>query len=293
MDPAKWKTIKDTFSTVIELPPERRFALLDEETDEEIRHEVEKMLAVFEDAKEFISKPALIEHKIVADTDFDALIGSQIKDYLILERIGTGGMGTVYLAERLNSDFKQKVALKIIRRGMDSEAILKRFAVERKILSTLKHPNIAQLLDGGISADGLPFFVLEFVEGQTLSDFCQNRDLSVSDRLKLFQQICSAVDHAHRNLIVHRDLKPSNILVTNDGIPKLLDFGISKLLSDSEPEITLTQNKIFTPEYASPEQIMQKNVTTATDIYSLGIILYELLSGSRPYQTKGKSLDEI
>lgn len=293
MDSAKWQVIKKTFSTVVDLPKEKRFEILAQETDEEIRREVENLLEAHETAEDFIDKPLLIEQQIVENTTVDSLIGAQIKDYLILERVGTGGMGAVYLAERLNSDFKQKVALKIIKRGMDSEAILKRFATERKILSTLKHPNIAQLLDGGISTDGLPFFVMEYVEGQTLIQYCQQNNLSLKSRLKLFQQICAAVENAHRNLIIHRDLKPSNILVTNDGIPKLLDFGVSKLLSDSETEITLTQNKVFTPEYASPEQILDKNVTTATDIYSLGIILYELLSGHRPYQTKGKSLDEI
>lgn len=293
MDSAKWQIIKKIFSTVVDLPKEKRFDVLAQETDEEIRIQVEKLLEAHETAENFIDKPLLIEQQVVEDTTVDPLIGKQIKDYLILERIGTGGMGAVYLAERLNSDFKQKVALKIIKRGMDSEAILKRFAIERKILSTLKHPNIAQLLDGGISTDGLPFFVMEYIEGQTLIQYCQQNNLSLKDRLKLFQQICAAVEYAHRNLIIHRDLKPSNVLVTNDGVPKLLDFGVSKLLSDPETEITLTQNRVFTPEYASPEQILDKNVTTATDIYSLGIILYELLSGHRPYQTKGKPLDEI
>ncbi len=293
MDSVKWQIIKKIFSTVVDLPKEERFEILAQESDEEVRIQVEKLLEAHETAENFIDKPLLIEQQLIEDTTVDPLIGKQLKDFFIIERIGTGGMGAVYLAERLNSDFKQKAALKIIKRGMDSEAILKRFATERKILSTLKHQNIAQLLDGGISTDGLPFFVMEYVEGQTLIEYCQQHNLSLKDRLKLFQQICAAVEYAHRNLIIHRDLKPSNILVTNDGTPKLLDFGVSKLLSDSETEITVTQNKVFTPEYASPEQILEKNVTTATDIYSLGVILYELLSGHRPYQTKGKSLDEI
>ncbi|MFV0389957.1 MAG: protein kinase domain-containing protein [Pyrinomonadaceae bacterium] len=293
MDLAKWQIIKETFSKVIDLPFEKRSVYLSEIEDQQIRQEITNLLNAHGAAEGFIDKPIFVEREIVEVETEDNLIGKQVKDYLILKQIGTGGMGTVYLAERLNSDFKQKVALKIIKRGMDSEAILKRFATERKILASLKHPNIAELLDGGISQEGLPFFVMEYVEGQTLTEFCQAKNPSVEDRLKLFQQICGAVEFAHRNLIIHRDLKPSNIIVSKGGVPKLLDFGVSKLLSDSEAEATQMENRVFTPEYASPEQILEQNVTTATDIYSLGIILYEILSGHRPYQTKGKTLEEI
>lgn len=293
MDSEKWQNIKNKFSAVVELPEEDRSDFFAAETDEEIRREVKKLLDAHDKADDFIDTPILVKQKIVEDAGKDDFVGNRIENYSILEKIGTGGMGTVYLATRTNSDFKQKVALKIIKRGMDSEAILKRFSVERRILSTLKHPNIAQLIDGGISKENLPFFVMEYVEGKPLNKFCLEHRYSLDERLELFRQICSAVDHAHKNLVVHRDLKPSNILVTTDGIPKLLDFGIAKLLSDEDAEITVTQTKMLTPEYASPEQFLGKNVTTATDIYSLGVILYELLSGHRPFETKGKSLEEI
>ena len=280
-------------AAVLDLPESERAVFLARETDKEVCSEVENLLAAHFKADGFIDKPILIEQGVAVDETNDVFIGKQIENYLVIERIGAGGMGAVYLAERVNSDFKQKVALKIIKRGMDSEAILRRFARERKILSTLKHPNIAQLIDGGISSEGLPFFVMEFVEGKPLNQFCLENNLELNERLKVFQQICAAVDYAHKNLIVHRDLKPTNVLVSEDGTPKLLDFGIAKLLSDEDADATATQAKMFTPEYASPEQILGKTVTTASDVYSLGVILYELLSGHRPFETRGKSYEEI
>jgi eukaryotic-like serine/threonine-protein kinase len=294
MDSAKWQTIKNAMSALLDLPEARRADFLARETDSEVRAEVEKLLAANESAGEFIDRPILIEQGVAEDDPPDYFIGRQIENYLILERLGAGGMGAVYLAERLNSDFKQKIALKLIKRGMDSETILKRFARERKILSRLKHPFIAGLLDGGISGEGLPYFVMEFVEGLPLTRFCEENDPNLEKRLEIFRQIAAAVEYAHKNLIVHRDLKPSNVLIAEDGTPKLLDFGIAKLLSDEEEtEATATQAKMFTPEYASPEQILGKDVTTGSDVYSLGVILYELLSGHRPFETKGKSFDEI
>lgn len=288
MQPEEWSKIKSIFNQMLDLSEDEREKFLADYEDN-VHFEVGELLKSHQKAQDFIDKPALISLGLIDDI----LIGKEINGYKIIEQIGVGGMGTVYLAEKLNSDFKQKVALKIIKRGMDSETILKRFATERKILSRLKHPNIAELLDGGISSEGQPFFVMEFVDGKPLKEFCRENSLELEKRLEIFQQICSAVEYAHRNLIIHRDLKPSNILVTNDGIPKLLDFGIAKLLSDEETEITITQNKMFTPEYASPEQLIGKPVTTSTDVYSLGVILYELLSGRRPFEIKGKSYDEI
>lgn len=295
MNPAKWQNIKNLLSATLDLPESERDSFLARENDEELRREVEKLLDALDKAEDFIEKPILIEQGVAEDESNDVFIGKNIENYLILEKIGAGGMGAVYLAEKLNSDFKQKVALKIIKRGMDSELILKRFATERRILSSLKHPNIAQLIDGGISSENLPFFVMEFVEGKPLNEFCRENNLSLEERLEIFRRICAAVEHAHKNLVIHRDLKPANILVTEDKIPKLLDFGIAKLLAadDSETTITMTQGKMFTPEYASPEQILGKTVTTSTDVYSLGVILYELLTQHRPFDTKGKSFDEI
>lgn len=287
--------MKNVLSAALDLPEAGRADFLSREADEEVRSKVEKLLAAHEKAEGFIDRPLLISQGIAEDESKETFINKRIENYLILEKIGSGGMGAVYLAERVNSDFKQKVALKIIKRGMDSEAILKRFATERRILSTLRHPNIAQLIDGGISTEGLPFFVMEYVEGLPLNQYCRERQLSLEERLGVFRQICSAVENAHQNLVIHRDLKPTNVIVTSDGNAKLLDFGIAKVLSDDgfENTNTATRAKVFTPEYASPEQILGKTVTTATDVYSLGVILYELLAEHRPYETKGRSFDEI
>ncbi|NIT51408.1 MAG: tetratricopeptide repeat protein, partial [candidate division Zixibacteria bacterium] len=222
----------------------------------------------------------------------------QIGVYRIIRQIGSGGMGAVYLAKRTDGQFEQQVALKLIKRGMDSEAILRRFNNERQIQATLQHPNIARLLYGGLSDDGQPYFTMEYVEGEPITTYCDHHKLSVEDRLRLFTVVCTAVQYAHRNLIVHRDLKPNNILVTGDGIVKLLDFGIAKVLTDQTSDanyLTVTQTgyPIMTPEYASPEQVRGEPITTATDIYSLGIILYELLSGRRPYDLPSRSPAEI
>ena len=294
MNSAKWKTVKEVFTTTLDLPESERESFL-ADYDAGICEEVRNLLAAHFEAEDFIAAPFFTEKGIAEDETKDSFIGKQIENYLISEKIGAGGMGAVYLAERINSDFKGKVALKLIKRGMDSDAILKHFATERRILSTLKHPNIAGLLDGGISSEGLPFFVMEYVDGKPLNQFCRENHLSLEERLEIFRRICAAVEYAHKNLVVHRDLKPSNVVVTEDGTPKLLDFGIAKLLADDESEttVTMTQGKMFTPEYASPEQILGKNVTTATDVYSLGVILYELLSQHRPFDVKGKSYDEI
>ncbi len=294
MENENWDIIKIAFSEVYELPVEAHAGFL-AKLPVDIRTEVENLLDAHLEADDFISEPFLIQNGFVDGDAADNWIGKVIDDYLVLEKLGFGGMGAVYLAERRHSDFKQKVALKLIKRGMDSEAILGRFAVERRILSSLDHPNIARLLDGGISSEGLPYFVMEFVEGLPLNEYFRENQLTLEERLAVFRQVCSAVEHAHKNLVVHRDLKPSNILVTRDGTPKLLDFGIAKLLADDDDAATntATQSRVFTPEYASPEQILGKTVTTASDVYSLGIILYELLTQQRPYYVKGRSYDEI
>ena len=230
MDSTKWQQIKDMFNVAIDLPEDKRATFLSK-YDEKLRLEVEKLFKANEDAEDFIAESAMAEIGLVEENQTDNLIGKRIDSYEILEELGQGGMGTVYLASRADGEFEQKVALKLINRGMDTNAVLKRFMLERQILARLEHPNIASLLDGGTTDDGLPYFVMEYVEGLPVTKFCDAHELSTKERLKLFQAVCSAVAFAHQNLIVHRDIKPSNIIVTADGMPKLLDFGIAKLLN--------------------------------------------------------------
>src|SRR5262245_23827364 len=211
--------------------------------------------------------------------------GTVVGRYRLLEEIGRGGMGAVWLAERADGQFEQRVALKLVKRGMDTDEILARFLRERQILARLEHPHIARLLDGGVSGDGRPYFVMEFIAGETLTRYCDARKLPVDERLRLFVATCRAVQYAHGSLVVHRDLKPSNVLVTEGGEVKLLDFGVAKLLADDGGESTAPLGKgPMTPEYASPEQLAGDPVTTASDVYQLGILLYELLSGHRPWR---------
>jgi serine/threonine protein kinase len=206
-------------------------------------------------------------------------------------------MGTVYLAVRDDDAFQKRVAIKILKRGMDTDAIVRRFRNERQILAGLDHTYIAGLLDGGTTPDGLPYFSMEYVEGQTIGDYCEMRQLGTTARLQLFRKVCSAVQYAHQNLVIHRDLKPANVLVTADGTPKLLDFGIAKLVNPELGGHTLAPTaaglQLMTPEYASPEQVRGDHVTTASDVYSLGVLLYELLTGRRPYHLTTRSAAEI
>jgi eukaryotic-like serine/threonine-protein kinase len=217
--------------------------------------------------------------------------------YKVLRKIDTGGMGSVYLGVRADQEFKKYVAIKVIRKGMDTEDIISRFRRERQILASLDHPNIARLLDGGTTDDGLPYFVMEHVQGLPLTEYCDNRLLNIAQRLDLIRVVCSAVQYAHQNLVVHRDLKPANILVTADGVVKLLDFGIAKLLNpdlfELESPPTATNIRVMTPEYASPEQARSEPVTTASDVYSLGMVLYELLTGLRPFQFTTRNQIEV
>ena len=221
------------------------------------------------------------------------LIGKCIGQYLIEKEIGIGGMGIVFTAVRADKEFKQKVAIKILKQGLTTKYLIKRFENERQILANLQHPNIAKLFDGGKTIDGLPYLVMEYIEGTPITEYCSNNNLNIEEKLKLFTTVCSAVQYAHQNLIIHRDLKPGNILVTAEGRPKLLDFGVAKLLDESlvQENIKLTQTKMMhlTPEYASPEQINGDNITTASDVYSLGVILYQLLTGEQPYQVNSNS----
>jgi non-specific serine/threonine protein kinase/serine/threonine-protein kinase len=216
--------------------------------------------------------------------------------YRILRELGRGGMGVVYLAERDDVEFVKRAAVKVIRRGTDTGLVLQRFRNERQILANLDHPNIGRLLDGGTTTDGLPYFIMEYVEGQPIDQYADSHQMTILERLKLFRTVCSAVQYAHQNLVVHCDIKPSNILVANGGEPKLLDFGIAKLLqtdSEQEAELTATALRVMTPEFASPEQVKGERITTSSDVYSLGVLLYKLLTGLRPYRLNGRNPDEL
>src|SRR5579875_3576584 len=225
----------------------------------------------------------------------DRMIGQRLGPYRLVEEIGQGGMGTVYRAVRDDGEFQIEVAIKVVRGGVSSQMLLARFRTERQILARLEHPNIGRLLDGGTTDDGLTYFLMEYIKGEPLTHYCDDRKLSVSQRLELFRKVCDGVSYAHQNLIVHRDLKPDNILVTADGTPKLLDFGIAKILEipaldGNEP--TMTMVRLGTPAYSSPEQVRGEPVGIATDVYSLGVVLYELLTGQRPYRLESLGWEE-
>lgn len=286
MDPANWKQIKTALAEAMELASETREEFVSS-LDPEIGAQVRRYLRAATNARDFITTPAWIDCGLV---DQNMNHPAQIDDFRILHPIGSGGMGTVYLAEHAGDSFKQLVALKLIKRGMDTSAVLKRFLMERRILAQLDHPNIARMLDGGSTEHGLPYFVMEYVEGDEIRKYANANNLGLKERLELFRTVCSAVSSAHQRLVIHRDIKPTNILVTKDGKPKLLDFGIAKLISPdwNSDEATLTQFRVLTPEYASPEQMDGSAVSTATDVYSLGVVLYELLTGCRPFSFREK-----
>ena len=297
MTSERWRRIEEVFERASAASPESRPALLDEACagDAELRREVESLLACDADDDTFLNTRIAGAAEQVASDQAASLIGKRIGAWRITGVAGRGGMGAVYRAVRDDGQYDKEAALKLVRRGLASDADLRRFRRERQILARLEHPSIARLLDGGTTEDGLPYLVMEFVAGQPVTAHC--RDLSVTDKLRLFRQVCAAVQYAHQNLIVHRDLKPGNILVTADGVPKLLDFGIAKLLdpeaSTDDPAATITSAWMLTPDYASPEQILGHSITAASDVYSLGAILYELLTGRRAHQIKGRTAGEI
>ena len=289
MDAKRWDLVQEIFLNALPLSGAERERHIDTASagDAELAKEVRSLLAAAGrgddiDAKAGVWLGGVLEE--VAEVD---LTGQRVGPYRILRQLGAGGMAVVYLAERDDDQFNQQVALKVMRPdASDGADLLRRFLVERQILAKLNHPNIARLFDGGVLPSGRPYFVMEYVDGLSLTEACRQAGLTVRQRLELFVEVCSAVQYAHRNLVVHRDLKPSNILVTAEGRPRLLDFGIARVLAERQADqidATRRQHLRLTPEYSSPEQIRMQAVSTATDVYSLGAVLYELLSGARVF----------
>jgi serine/threonine protein kinase len=307
IDPKRWQRIEALMDEALDLEPGDREAHVRKRADgdEELIAQVLKMLAASDKAETFLDNTnrsdleaalARMSSAVEEESDGDPEL-ERAGPYRLIRKLGRGGMGQVFLGVRDDEAFKRYVAVKIIRRGMDTDDILKRFRVERRILASLNHPGIAQLLDGGATDDGVSYFVMEYVDGDPITKYCDENRLSLPDRLKLFQKVCASVHYAHQNLIVHRDLKPSNILVTRDGNVKLLDFGIAKFLNPDLTGYTLPmtreEQRVMTPEYASPEQVRGNSLTTASDVYQLGVLLYELLTGQRPFTFQTRVQGEI
>ena len=284
MDPDSWQRLEEIFFAALESAPEQRFAVLDRECggDVALRAEVEAMLEAHTNG----TGPGLEYEPWAVIPDLvvsDARIGA----YRIVELIGRGGMGEVYRAQRADDEYQQDVALKLVRSGSGGEEVARRFRVERQILAWLQHPNIAALLDGGVATDGRPYLVMQYVRGKPITAYCDAARLTIPERLRLFRTVCDAVQFAHTNLVVHRDLKPSNILVTDEGEVRLLDFGIAKLLDPQRAASISAASgdlRLLTPEHAAPEQLLGGAISTATDVYALGVLLYELLTGERPFR---------
>lgn len=293
MTPGRHTHARDLLDSALALEPERRPAFLKSACgeDEALFAEVWAMLACSDNATEVMQESA------IRAAAADRLEGRCIGSYRLLHCLGSGGMGSVYAASRMDGQFHQLVAVKLVKPGMDSEEILRRFLTERQVLASLDHPNIARLLDGGTTEEGLPYLVMEYVEGTAIDRYCDSHRLTITERLNLFRSVCSAVHYAHQNLVVHRDLKPGNILVTPKGVPKLLDFGIAKVLRPDSAAQTANLTRVdvrpFTPHYASPEQVRGEPITTASDVYSLGVLLYELLTGQEPYRLKKRTAREL
>lgn len=295
MTPERWQEIRGVFDQAVALRAEERGAFLDKVSgaDAELRREVESLLASDDKAgTKFLNTPAVDLAKRLPVAGTPSRVGRRIGAYNILEEIGHGGMGEVYRAGRADGQYEKEVAIKLVRGGYDTAVVLERFRHERQILASLDHPNIARLLDGGTTDEGIPYLVMELIEGTPIDQYCDAHGLNVTERLRLFLQVCSAVQYAHQRLVIHRDIKPGNILVTKDGVPKLLDFGIAKIL-DPENSAAATVEGPMTPEYASPEQIRGEPITTATDVYSLGVVLYQLMAGRSPYPVNTRTPHEF
>ena len=296
MNPDRWREVKQVLDGALERNHQERSSYLDSVcvADPELRQEVESLLLHHQQAgTQFLGTPAVdFRQPSSSNTASAPRTGTRLGPYELLEEIGCGGMGEVYRAVRADGQFTKQVAVKLVRAGYDKAFVLEKFRQERQILATLDHPNIARLLDGGTTEDGIPYLVMELVDGIPIDQYCDAHGTSVSGRLRLFLEVCAAVHYAHQRLVIHRDLKPSNIMVTADGVPKLLDFGIAKIL-DPATASEATLLRPMTPEYASPEQVRGDPVTTSTDVYSLGVVLYRLLTGRAPYAPQTQASHEL
>lgn len=290
MAPERWQKVKEVLAACLDRPAGERREWLAETCsgDPELKREVESLVESYEASDDPLEEPALGNEETPEHRE-----GRRVGPYRIIREIGEGGMARVYLGVRADDAFRSEVAIKLVKRGMDFEFILRRFRNERQIMAGLDHPNIAHLIDGGTTDDGVPYFVMEYIPGLPIDEHCDKHRLNVRERLELFRTVCSAVECAHERGVIHRDIKPGNILITKEGVPKLLDFGIAKIVDPDtwtgSIDRTLTVLRLMTPEYASPEQVRGDPVTVATDVYSLGVLLYELLTGHRPYRLRSRA----
>ena len=297
MTPAEWSAVKEILSGALGCPPAERSTFLDNacQGDPDLRRRVEALVEAAGKSWGLLEVPAAASSSLLS-SDRAPASGDRIGAYEIQREIGHGGMGIVYLARRADAEFQRSVAIKIARAGLSGD-FERRFRAERQIVANLDHPHIARLLDGGATPDGRPYLVMEYVEGQPLTQWCDAQALGTRERLEIFLDVCAAVQYAHQHLVVHRDLKPGNILVTREGGVKLLDFGIAKLIdpdvSDGAAERTGTLMRLLTPDYASPEQVRGAPISTASDVYALGVVLFELLAGKKPYELAGASPPEM
>jgi serine/threonine-protein kinase len=299
MNVSRWNEIERLYFEALARPPAARDAFVTAASagDTELQAEILAMLTASEDSQALRIEGRLAGGDVAAAAMAAERIGQRVGVYRLTGLLGRGGMGEVYLAERVDEQFRQTVAVKLLRTEARTPELLARFRAERQILAQLVHPHIARLLDGGMTDDGHPYLVMQAIDGEPITDYCDARQLAIRERLRLFRTVCTTVQFAHQSLVVHRDLKPSNILVTDQGEVKLLDFGIAKLL---EPQViglsaalTRTELRLMTPEYAAPEQLRGQAVTTAADVYGLGLLLYELLTGHHPFELSGKSPSEV
>jgi serine/threonine protein kinase/tetratricopeptide (TPR) repeat protein len=308
LDPNKWEVAKQLFEEALDLDPSQRTRFLAQNCDDDsLRRQVAQLLLNYQQAGKFLDDPAvsgtwahIAEKSLACEADpaelttassadvEDPMAGRLLGAYRLVKRIGQGGMAAVFLAVRADDAYRKEVAIKLVQPGSDRDSLLSRLRNECRTLAGLDHPNLVKLLDAGSTPEGLPFLVMDYVEGIPIDDYCDRQRLRIDDRLRLFLKVCEAVRYAHQKSVVHRDLKPSNIIVTSDGTPKLLDFGIAKVLNPNPSAqslvLTKTGMRCMTPAYASPEQMRGKSISTASDVYSLGVVLYELLTGHRPYR---------